>query len=307
MQRREFNQALIAGALSALSVADLPASDRRSFASNTPHSLSKMPAVGMGTWITFDVYNDAGKRNCLEVLRTFLKLGGRVVDSSPMYGAAQSVLGYCHDALQQSHPDLAAKLYAATKVWISGRQRGIDQMDYAEQLWGDLQFDLMQIHNMTDWHTHLETLTAWKAEGRIRSIGLTTSHGRRENGMVLALQAGGFDSVQFSYNLLDRKAENRLLPAAREMGCDVIINRPFQTGGLFRHVRGKALPPIAAEYGCRNWAQYFLKWVISHPDVTCAIPATSQVSHMQENMGALQGELPDSQGRAAMLKAFENI
>lgn len=306
MNRRQFNQALsVAGA----SLATMPLSGLYAQAPNyrpiSGLSIREVPRLGMGTWITFDVGDDPIKRaNCLEVLKTFFQRGGQLVDSSPMYGSAPDVIGYCLAQLRQSDPPLARRLFAASKVWRAGKQAGIDQISYQETRWDHSRFDLLQIHNMVNWHVQLETLQAFKAEGRIGHLGITTSHGRRENGMRLAMINERFDSVQLSYNMLDRQAERRLLPTAAEQGCAVIVNRPFQTGGLFRTVAGKPLPGIAADLGLDNWAQYFLAWVISHPVVTCAIPATSSVAHMQQNMALLDKPLPDAAARKAMLDAY---
>ena len=180
-------------------------------------------------------------------------------------------------------------------------------MEAARELWGVARFDLMQIHNMLDWPGHLETLKAWKAEGRIRYIGITTSHGRRHPDMERALAKEPFDFVQFTYNLADRDVEQRLLPLAAERGIAVIVNRPFDGGALFGPVRGKPLPGWAAEFDCTNWAQYFLKFIVSPPAVTCAIPATSQVPHMHENMGAGCGRLPDAEVRKRMFAHYEKL
>jgi diketogulonate reductase-like aldo/keto reductase len=219
-----------------------------------------------------------------------------------MYGSSQEVIGH---ALAQARNKSA--LFAATKVWILGKGFGIRQMEDAGRLWGVPRFDLMQVHNLLDWETHLETLKAWKAEGRVRYIGVTTSHGRRHDDMAQVMQSEPLDFVQFTYNILDREAEQRLLPLAAERGIAVIVNRPFQRGSLFGRVRGKPLPPWAAEFDCRNWAQYLLKFVVSHPAVTCAIPATSRVDHMVENMGAGLGRLPDAAMRRRMVAHFESL
>jgi diketogulonate reductase-like aldo/keto reductase len=262
-----------------------------------------LPVIGMGSWITFDVGDDERERATrVQVLQAFFDRGGALIDSSPMYGAAQEVIGH---GLKQIGNKGA--LFAATKVWIYGRWLGVRQMEAARELWAVPRFDLMQIHNMLDWKAHLETLKAWKAEGRIRYIGITTSHGRRHDDMERALAKEPFDFVQFTYNLADRDVEQRLLPLAAERGIAVIINRPFDGGALFRSVRGQPLPAWAAEFGCANWAQFFLKFIVSHPAVTCAIPATSRVSHMFENMGAGFGRLPDAAARRRMLAYFEKL
>lgn len=269
-----------------------------------PAGGERLPLIGMGTWLTFDVGEDAilRERRC-EVLHTFLELGGGLVDSSPMYGSAEAVLGHCLERQQNREG-----LFSATKVWTPGKRLGINQMEHSRRLWGLPRFDLMQIHNMLDWETHLETLKAMKAEGAIRYIGITTSHGRRHGELERVLaQEEAFDFVQFTYNLVDREVERRLLPLAAERGIAVIINRPFRGGALFSRVRGRALPEWAAEFDCHNWAQFFLKFIVSHPAVTCAIPATTQVEHMRENMGAARGELPTPQLRRRMQHYFTSL
>jgi len=269
-----------------------------------PKTGESIPAIGMGSWLTFAVGNDREDRNTrVAVLRTFFEEGGRLIDSSPMYGSSEEVIGYC---LAQLHAQ--DRVFSATKVWTNGWQAGVRQMRRSQVLWGIKQFDLMQIHNMLDWQTHLETLKSWKQEGKIRYIGITTSHGRRHAEMEKVLsQEDAFDFVQFTYNIEDREAEARLLPLAAERGLAVIINRPFQAGHLFGNVADKPLPPWAEEIDCNNWAQFFLKFIISHPAVTCAIPATSRVEHMHENMGSLRGHLPDADLRRKMLTYYQAV
>jgi diketogulonate reductase-like aldo/keto reductase len=268
-----------------------------------PSSGERLPVIGMGSWLTFDVGDNVRARAVrTQVLQAFFDHGGALIDSSPMYGSSQEVIGH---ALAQVRNRSA--LFAATKVWIPGKGFGIRQMEDAGRLWGVPRFDLMQVHNLLDWETHLETLKAWKAEGRLRYIGVTTSHGRRHDDMAQVMRSEPLDFVQFTYNILDREAEKRLLPLAAERGIAVIVNRPFQRGSLFGRVRGKPLPPWAAEFDCVNWAQYLLKFVVSHPAVTCAIPATSRVDHMVENMGAGLGRLPDAAMRRRMVAHFESL
>lgn len=269
-----------------------------------PASGEQLPAIGMGSWITFNVapLTDAREQR-VEVLRTFFEHGGHLVDSSPMYGLSEATIGYALEKIGGTPP-----LFSATKVWILSKLAGIAQMNASAALWNLEGFDLMQIHNMLDWEAHLETLVEWKAQKRIRYIGITTSHGRRHSAMEAVIEAQkAFDFVQFSYSIADRKAEKRLLPAAAAHGKAVIINRPFRTGELFEKVHGKPLPDWAAEIGCATWAQFFLKFVISHPAVTCAIPATSRVDHMRDNMQALRGPLPDAAMRRRMIDYFEDL
>ena len=301
--RRTFLQQLaVLGALGF--VPPVMAEARSSIKKPIPSSGELLPVIGMGSWITFDVGGDADAlATRVQVLQAFFDNGGAVIDSSPMYGSSEETIGYCLERIANKDA-----LFAATKVWTPGRWFGIRQMKNSERLWGLDRFDLMQIHNMLDWETHLETLKDWKAEGRIRYIGITTSHGRRHEAMEKVMaDEPAFDFVQFTYNLLDREAERRLLPLAAERGLAVLINRPFRRGGLFDVVKNKPLPEWAAEFDCANWAQFFLKFIVSHPAVTCAIPATSRVDHMLENMGAAYGRLPDPQLRARMVAHVGNL
>ncbi len=269
-----------------------------------PKSGETIPVIGMGSWLTFAVGDDAqARQQRTEVLRAFFAQGGGMIDSSPMYGTSEAVIG--HGLQQLAYP---SGLFAATKVWTSGWQAGMRQMKRSQHLWGVKKFDLMQIHNLLDYETHLATLKHWKAEGRIRYIGITTSHGRRHDDMIRIMKTEpAIDFVQFTYNIEDREAEQYLLPIAKERQLAVIINRPFQRAGLFDAVEGKPLPAWSKELGIRNWAQFFLKFIISHPAVTVAIPATSRVDHMLENMGAMQGPLPDEKMRQRMIGYYNSI
>jgi diketogulonate reductase-like aldo/keto reductase len=268
-----------------------------------PKTGEQIPVIGMGSWITFDVGTDARARaDRVRVLQEFFDHGGGMIDSSPMYGSSEAVIGHCLKQIRNTDT-----LFSATKVWIVGKQFGINQMNKSFSLWDVPQFDLMQIHNMLSWETHLETLKEWKREGRIRYIGITTSHGRRHEELEAALKQEDFDFVQFTYNILDREVEQRLLPLAAERGIAVIINRPFRRGDLFGYTIGKELPEWTQEFDCHNWAQFLLKFIVSHPAVTCTIPATSRVEHMRENMGAGSGKLPDAKTRQKMIQYFESI
>lgn len=263
----------------------------------------RVPAIGMGSWITFNVGDDQELRDHrVEVLRTFFEKGGGVIDSSPMYGTSEEVIGYCLERLSNTDA-----LFSATKVWTPLKWLGPGQMADSRELWGVERFDLMQIHNMLNWESHLETLLEDKAEGRIRYIGMTTSHGRRHDAFEKTMAEQPLDAVQFTYNILDREAEQRLLPLAAERGLAVVVNRPFRRKQLFRLFEGHPLPEWAGEFDCANWAQFFLKFIVSHPAVTCAIPATSRVDHMQENMGALYGRLPDPSMRTRMIRYVESL
>ena len=219
-----------------------------------------------------------------------------------MYGQAQRTIGAGLGRLDET-----SGLFSATKVWIPGAGRGQYQMESALELWGLEQLDLVHVHNLVDWQSHLPWLREWQAEGRIRYLGVTTSHGRRHSEMAGIIRDEPVEFVQFTYNIADREAEARLLPLAADHGKAVVINRPFQGGYLFRRVSGQPLPDWAGEIGCDNWAQFFLKFIVSHPAVTCAIPATSNPDHLDENMGALVGPLPDTAQRAEMVRYFEAV
>lgn len=264
-----------------------------------PSTGERIPVVGLGTSRTFAAAPGPERRALAPVLQVFFDRGGTLIDSSPMYAPAEEVLGELLAATRHG------AVFAATKVWTDGAGAGVAQMEQSRRLWGVPRFDLMQIHNLRDWAVHLETLKAWKAAGKIRYVGITTSHGRDHDELERALAREPFDFVQLSYNLEDREAEERLLPLAAARGVAVLVNRPFQLGGLFDRVRSRALPPWAGELGIASWAQFFLKFAVSHPAVTCAIPATSKVKHMEDNMAAARGRLPDAAERARMLRYVE--
>lgn len=304
MKRRAFLQTLGAlGALRYLRPGTVSAATRSAIKKAIPLTGEQLPVIGMGSWLTFDVDNDSlALAVRVQVLQAFFDQGGAVIDSSPMYGSSEETIGYCLERIRNK-----PSLFAATKVWTPGRWLGVKQMERSRRLWGMEHFDLMQIHNMVDWDAHLETLSAWKAEERIRYLGITTSHGRRHDAMEKVMAKEPFDFVQFTYNILDREAEQRLLPLAAERGLGVIINRPFRRGKLFDYVEGKPLPDWAREFDCENWAQFFLKFIVSHPAVICAIPATSRIDHMLENMGAGYGRLPDPETRKRMIRYLESV
>jgi diketogulonate reductase-like aldo/keto reductase len=255
-----------------------------------------LPVIGLGTWRGFDVGAAASQRAPLaDVLARMVGLGGRVIDSSPMYGAAESVVG-----------DLAAglgitdTLFLATKVWTSGRDAGVAQMEQSLRRLRARRLDLMQIHNLVDWRTHLGTLRAWKEAGRIRYLGVThyTASGYDELERVLRSEV--VDFVQLNYSIAEREAEHRILPLAADRGVAVVVNRPFAGGGLFRRVASRTLPGWATEVGCESWTQVFLKWIVGHPAVTCVIPGTSRPEHMVDAMQAGIGALPDAAARGRM-------
>lgn len=300
--RRRFLAALAASGVPAWALpaaAQPPAPIARAI----PATGEELPVIGVGSWLTFNVGAAAAARAPLApVLQAFFDRGGAVIDSSPMYGTSEAVIG---DLL--SRVARRPRLFAATKVWTYGRSAGERQLESSRRQWGVPRFDLVQIHNMLDWEAHLETLRAWKAAGRVRYVGITTSHGRRHDEMESALMREAFDFVQFTYSLYDRDAEKRLLPLAAERRIAVVANRPFDGGDLFNAVKGRPLPPWARDIDCANWAQYFLKFIVSHPAVTVAIPATSKAAHMAENMGALHGRLPDPELRRRMAQHFDSL
>ena len=259
-----------------------------------PSSGEELPVVGCGTWRTFDV--GQGERAPLgEVLRVLFEAGGAVIDSSPMYGAAEGVVGELLAAMRARE-----RAFLATKVWTQGREAGIAQMRRSMALLQTERIDLMQIHNLVDWRTHLATLRAWKAERRIRYLGVTHYTESAFDALEAVLRAETLDFVQLNYSLDDRAAERRLLPLAAERGIAVIVNQPFGGGGLLGRLRGKKLPPWAAEIGCDSWAQLLLKFVLGHPAVTCVIPGTGKPEHMRENARAGLGRFPDAAMRKEM-------
>ena len=261
-----------------------------------PSTGETIPAIGLGTWRVFDVGGSPSERAPLkDVLRSLVEVGGRVVDSSPMYGAAESVVG-----------DLAAelaitdKLFLATKVWTSGRDAGAAQMEQSLKRLRAPRLDLIQIHNLLDWRTHLRTLREWKAAGRIRYLGVTHYTSSAYDELERVLRAETLDFVQVNYSLGEREAERRILPLARDRGVAVLANRPFAEGGLFQRVRAQAVPSWAVEFDCESWAQFFLKWILANPAVTCAIPGTSRPQHLVDNLKAAVGKLPDEGMRDRM-------
>lgn len=253
-----------------------------------PSSRETLPVIGLGTWQTFDVGAAAERAPLRQVLQRFVALGGRVVDSSPMYGRAEAVVGDLAGELT-----LRDQLFLATKVWTSGRAAGIAQMEASLRHFRTKVVDLIQVHNLVDWRTHLPTLRDWKQAGRIRYSGVTHYTASAYGDLEAIMKAEPLDFVQLNYSLVEREAERRLLPLAAERGIAVLINRPFAEGALFRRVRGQAVPPWAAELGCRTWAQLFLKWIAAHPAVTAVIPATARPEHLEDNMAAGVGTLPD--------------
>ena len=260
----------------------------------------ELPRIGLGTWQSFDVGADAAAR---APLREVLKLlDGNVVDSSPMYGSAESVVG---DLVAEL--GMRERLFIATKVYTSGREEGMRQIETSFKRLRVQRMDLMQVHNLVDVAVHRNSLMEWKRQGRIRYVGITHYTASAYPDVEKALKSGGWDFLQINYSLGEREAERKILPMARDLGVRVIINRPFAEGALFRRVRGRPLPSFAAELGIASWAQYFLKWIVSHPAVTCAIPGTSKPGHMKDNLGAAQGALPNDSIRKEMTDYFGSL
>ena len=270
-----------------------------------PSTGEAVPAIGMGTWITFNVGgNETLRRARLEVLKTFFERGGGMVASSPMYGSAQAVLGWCLSRLPSQD---TSGLIAATKIWSPAGGTGPEQMAEARALWRLTAIDVMQVHNLVDWRNHLTSIRAAREQGLVRYVGITTSHGLRHEEMEAIMTSEPLDFVQLTYNVEDRAPERRLLDLAAARGIGVIVNRPFQRGALIRKLAGKPLPNWAGDYAIESWPQFLLKFIISHPSVTCAIPATSKVAHMRENMAALHGPLPDATTRKRMIDYVEGL
>lgn len=268
-----------------------------------PSSGEKLPVIGLGSWITFNVGNDTrGRAASIAVMRDFFRAGGRMVDSSPMYGSSQNVIGEGLKTLNARQ-----KVFAAEKVWTSSGRNGPQQIEQTRRHWGVEKFDLLQVHNLLGWGAHLETLRAMKAEGRVRYIGITTSEGRRHDEIERIMRSQPIDFVQISYNVLDREIEQRILPLARERKIGVIVNRPFRQGDLIRVVERHPLPGWATEIGAKNWAQLLLKFIIAEPGVTCVIPATTRTEHLAENMAAAHGPLPDAAFRRRIVSHVEAL
>ncbi|HEY6511205.1 MAG TPA: aldo/keto reductase [Burkholderiaceae bacterium] len=264
-----------------------------------PSSGEALPLVGLGSWITFNVGNDRTARaGCAEVMRAFFEAGGRLIDSSPMYGSSQGVIGEGLARIGRA----AGAVFATDKVWIASGERGPAQIEESRRLWNVARFDLLQVHNLLAWEQHLPTLLQMKAAGRVRYVGITTSEGRRHREIEAVMASQPIDFVQITYNVVDREVEARILPLARERGIAVIANRPFQEGTLLRALQRHPLPPWAAELGCDGWAQFVLKFIVSHPAVTCVIPATSSVPHVRQNLGAARGVMPDAALRERMAR-----
>jgi diketogulonate reductase-like aldo/keto reductase len=258
----------------------------------------RLPVVGLGTWQTFDAGADpAARANLGPLLARFVELGGEVIDSSPMYGSAEGVVGEL-----ARERGLRPRLFLATKVWTRGTAAGIAQMQESLRRLASERIELMQVHNLQDWQKHLPTLRAWKAEGRIRYLGISHYAASAYAEVEAVLRSEPLDFLQINYSLAEQESARRLLPLAAERGVAVLANRPFAEGALFRTVQGKALPAAAADHGCRSWAQVFLRWILAHPAVTCTIPASNRIDHLEDNMAAGIGPLPDFREQTALAR-----
>lgn len=306
--RREFLQlslALGAGLCLPLTASSNPMFSKQTINKrNIPGTDQSLPIIGMGTWQTFDIgEGEAQRSNMRAILKAFYEMGGRVLDSSPMYGRSEDVLGDLTADLK-----LLGQFFMATKVWTQGKSRGIDQMQSSMAKMRTQPMDLMQVHNLVDVRTHLDTLKKWKAEGKIRYIGLThyvvSAHDDLER---LIKSEKDLDFIQINFSILTRNAAQRLLPTAQDHGVGVLINRPYEGGSLFRKVKGKELPAWAEEWDINSWGQYFLKYIVSHEEVTAAIPATTKLHHLKDNMGAAYGRLPDAKTRGKMVTYLEQL
>ncbi len=268
-----------------------------------PSSGEKLPVIGLGTWNAFDVdLTPENRRQLEEVMSLFVKRGGRVIDSSPMYGPAEGVIGELAAKLH-----LRDSLFIATKVWTAGKEAGIQMMERSMERFQTKRIDLMQVHNLVDVEMQMSSLREWKTKGRIRYTGITHSQARGFGEIERIMRSHKPDFVQINYSVMELGAAQRILPLAQELRMAVIINRPFGGGGLFERVRAKQLPDWAAEFDCRSWAQFFLKWIIAHPAVTCVIPATNNPRHLEDNMQAGVGRLPDAKMRQRMVQFVSGL
>ncbi|MEO7724989.1 MAG: aldo/keto reductase [Chthoniobacterales bacterium] len=264
-----------------------------------PSTGEKLPVIGLGSALTFDVRGAAQEAAVREVLSGFVKLGGKLIDTSPAYGNAESLIG---DLAYKA--GLTKSLFIATKIWTRSKPEGIAQMERSLQRFRTRTLDLVQVHNLADVDREMGALNEFKAKGKIRYTGMTHSERKGHGEMERAMKANKPDFIQINYSLMDRAAAQRLLPLAREMGMGVIINRPFGGGGIFQVLAGKKLPALAAEFNCHSWPQFLLKWIVSHPVVTCVIPATNDPGHLADNLGAGLGRLPDAKEREKMASLF---
>lgn len=302
-RRRRLLQTLAAGtALSALPFS-LPGAQASPLTRELPSTGSHLPAVGLGTWITFNVGdNQRLLDSCADVMAAFFEGGGSMIDSSPMYGSSQNTVGYGLDKLNARD-----QVFSADKIWTRDGDNGRAQSRESAGLWQVDRFDLLQVHNLVSWQDHLATLRAMKDEGAVGTIGITTSHGRRHRELERIMEEEPIDFVQLTYNPVDREAEDRLLPLAREKGIGVIVNRPFRQGALTERLASDPLPDWASEVGAESWAQLILKFILAHPAVTVAIPATTRVDHVRENLAAAAHPLPDDDLRERIAETIRSL
>ncbi|MEP7013935.1 MAG: aldo/keto reductase [Verrucomicrobiota bacterium] len=268
-----------------------------------PSSGENIPVIGLGTWQVFDVdLTPASEKQLGDVLSLFVRLGGRVIDSSPMYGRSEDVIGTL-----AAKVGLREKLFLATKVWTRGKRAGVESMDRSFARLQSKRIDLMQVHNLVDAGTQLATMRDWKQQGRFRYIGVTHYNASGFAEVEKILRSEKLDFLQINYSILEREAEERILPLAHDRQVAVIANRPFGGGDLFSRVRSKQLPEWASEFDCRSWAQFLLKWIIAHPAITCAIPATNKTDHLRDNIQASAGRLPDVKMRERMAEFVSKL
>ena len=303
MNRRLFIKTLVSSFLSSFFSFSKELQNNRILLKKIPSSGEFITSIGMGTWLTFDIgYNTKKIKQRSEILKVFFNSGGQVIDSSPMYGRSEKVIGKSLRLLNSSN-----NLFAATKIWTPNTWHGKKQIKNSKNYWGVKEFKLLQVHNLVNYEEHLETLYDLKKNGFIKYIGVTTSHGLRHKKLEAIINNHDLDFLQLTYNILDNEASNYLLPLAEERGIAVIANRPSQGGKLFNIVNDKKIPTFAIDIGIKSWAEYFLKFITSHKAITCTIPATSKINHMQQNMQALYGSIPTSLQRKKLYKLFINL
>ena len=294
---------MLTGAAAAFALPSVPALADTAPLRTIPSTGARVPAVGLGSWITFNVGTDPVLLDaCADVIAAFVDEGGGMIDSSPMYGSSQATIGYGLEKLNDTNT-----VFPADKVWTNNADMGPEQIAQSRAAWGIGRFDLLQVHNLVAWEAHLETLFAMKEEGQLSHVGLTTSHGRRHDLLERLMRQHPIDAVQLTYNLADREAEDRLLPLAREKGIAVIANRPYRRGTLPQRLQGRPLPGVARDLEVDTWPQLLLKFILSHPALTVAIPATTQVAHVRENKAAARGPMPDAEMRRRILAHFQTL
>ena len=302
MNRRLFIKTFLASLFANISAFSKEKKENIIFKKKIPSSGEYISTIGMGTWLTFDIgFNSKKLKQRSEILNLFFKYGGQMIDSSPMYGTSEKVIGKALSLSSNSK-----NLFSATKIWTPNKKHGMKQLVNSKKYWKINKFDLIQVHNLLNYESHLETLFKLKNDGLLKYVGVTTSHGSRHKKLKDIINKYEIDFIQLTYNIVDNEAEKYLLPLAKEKNIAVIANRPFQGGKLFDHVKNKKLNKIAINLGIKSWAEYFLKFITSHPNITCAIPATSRVDHMKENMTALYGIIPSLKERKKLMLEIIN-